>query len=58
MSRHKLVKGMNLEDELDDYDGGADYGYGEEDETGIGDYRKMQDALWWYQANTALLICA
>ncbi len=27
MSRHKLVKTMDLEDELDDFDGGNDYEY-------------------------------
>jgi len=27
MSRHKLVKTMDLEDELDDFDGGNDYDY-------------------------------
>jgi elongation factor 1 alpha-like protein len=27
MSRHKLVKNLDLDDELDDYDGGEDYGY-------------------------------
>lgn len=27
MSRHKLVKTMNLEDELDDFDGVDNYGY-------------------------------
>lgn len=26
MSRHKLVKNLDLDDELDDYDGGEDYG--------------------------------
>lgn len=25
MSRHKLVKNLDLDDELDDYDGGDDY---------------------------------
>lgn len=25
MSRHKLVKNMDLDDELDDFDGGEDY---------------------------------
>lgn len=25
MSRHKIVKNMDLEDELDDFDGGEDY---------------------------------
>jgi hypothetical protein len=25
MSRHKIVKNMDLDDELDDYDGGEDY---------------------------------
>ena len=29
MSRHKLVKTMNLDDELDDFDGGGDYDYEE-----------------------------
>lgn len=27
MSRHKLVKTMNLDDELGDFDGGDNYGY-------------------------------
>lgn len=26
MSRHKLVKSLDLDDELEDYDGGDDYG--------------------------------
>ena len=30
MSRHKIVKNLDLDDELDDYDGGGDYA---EDET-------------------------
>ena len=25
MSRHKIVKNMDLDDELDDFDGGEDY---------------------------------
>ena len=25
MSRHKLVKNLDLDDELDDYDGGGEY---------------------------------
>jgi elongation factor 1 alpha-like protein len=25
MSRHKIVKNLDLDDELDDYDGGDDY---------------------------------
>ena len=33
MSRHKLVKNMDLDDELDDFDGGGAYDY-EEDATG------------------------
>ena len=33
MSRHKIVKAINLVDELDDFDGGQDYGY-DEDEVG------------------------
>jgi len=31
MSRHTLVKNMNLDDEMDDFDGGADYDYKEEE---------------------------
>jgi hypothetical protein len=33
MSRHKIVKNLDLDDELDDFDGGEDYddGYGAED---------------------------
>jgi elongation factor 1 alpha-like protein len=27
MSRHKLVKNLDLDDELDDFDGGEDYAY-------------------------------
>jgi elongation factor 1 alpha-like protein len=27
MSRHKLVKNLDLDDELDDFDGGEDYDY-------------------------------
>ena len=26
MSRHKLVKALDIDDELDDYDGGENYG--------------------------------
>ena len=26
MSRHKLIKSMNLDDELDDFDGGSNFG--------------------------------
>ena len=32
MSRHKLVKNLDLDDELDDFDGGEDY-----DDDGAGD---------------------
>lgn len=39
MSRHKLVKNLDLEDELDDYDGGEDYDNDGEDAEG-------QDKLW------------
>lgn len=35
MSRHKLVKALDLEDELDDFDGGAESDY--DDETGAED---------------------
>jgi elongation factor 1 alpha-like protein len=31
MSRHKIVKNLDLDDELDDYDGGDDYGYDDGD---------------------------
>ena len=31
MSRHRLVKTMDLDDELDDFDGGEDYDDGEEE---------------------------
>lgn len=64
MSRHKLVKNLDLEDELDDYDGGEDY----DDETAeqmregtlkvrdalpastVGSITdaQIQDALWHY----------
>lgn len=30
MSRHKLVKALDLDEELDDFDGGADSDYGDE----------------------------
>jgi elongation factor 1 alpha-like protein len=30
MSRHKLVKNLDLDAELDDFDGGDDYGYDED----------------------------
>lgn len=30
MSRHKLVKALDLGEELDDFDGGADSDYGDE----------------------------
>lgn len=30
MSRHKLVKNMDLDEELDDFDGGANYESGSE----------------------------
>ena len=33
MSRHKLIKSMNVNEELDDFDGGSDY----EDEIGGGE---------------------
>jgi elongation factor 1 alpha-like protein len=31
MSRHKLVKNLDLDDELDDFDGGVDYAYDDGD---------------------------
>jgi hypothetical protein len=34
MSRHKLVKNLDLDDELDDYDGGEDYDNGGTDAEG------------------------
>ena len=36
MSRHKLVKNMNLDDELDTFDGGDGYGYGDKETAGDG----------------------
>ena len=30
MSRHKFVKNLNLDEELDDFDGGANYEDGDE----------------------------
>ncbi|KAI6246784.1 hypothetical protein HI914_04593 [Erysiphe necator] len=33
MSRHKFIKGLDLNDELDDYDGGEDYDYSSEGES-------------------------
>ena len=30
MSRHKLVKNLDLDEELDDFDGGAEEGYDDE----------------------------
>ena len=30
MSRHKLVKNLDLDEELDDFDGGTSSSYGEE----------------------------
>jgi len=30
MSRHKLVKALDLDEELDDFDGGAESGYDDE----------------------------
>lgn len=35
MSRHKMIKNMDLDDELDDYDGGDDYDYDGEDTGGM-----------------------
>lgn len=35
MSRHKMVKNMDLDDELDDYDGGENYDYDGGDAGGV-----------------------
>ncbi|KAL9608323.1 MAG: hypothetical protein Q9167_006844 [Letrouitia subvulpina] len=35
MSRHKLVKAMKLDDELDDFDGGGYDDSGPDEETGL-----------------------
>jgi hypothetical protein len=35
MSRHKLVKNLDLDNELDDYDGGEEYGYDGADGEGL-----------------------
>lgn len=32
MSRHKFIKNLNIDDELDDYDGGEEYFYSSEGE--------------------------
>jgi elongation factor 1 alpha-like protein len=32
MSRHKMIKNLDLDEELDEYDGVDDYGYGYESE--------------------------
>ena len=39
MSRHKLVKALDLDEELDDFDGGAESDYG--DEVGAEDKGKV-----------------
>ena len=44
MSRHKLVKNMNLVDELDTFDGGGGYGY--EDEETAGDGKRLGLVDW------------
>jgi hypothetical protein len=35
MSRHKIIKNLDLDDELDDFDGGEDYDYDGGAEGGI-----------------------
>lgn len=40
MSRHKLIRNLDLDEELDGYDGADDYGYSYESEAaeaGVGD---------------------
>jgi len=49
MSRHKLVKNLDLDDELDDFDGGEDYDdYGEEAE---GEQYCRVVSVWVYADN-------
>ncbi|KAG0645971.1 hbs1 [Hyphodiscus hymeniophilus] len=48
MSRHKIVKNMDLDDELDDFDGGVDYNDNDGDNTGSITDKQIQDALWHY----------
>lgn len=41
MSRHKIVKNLDLDDELDDYDGGEDYAEdGAEGRTRFDEFKK------------------
>ncbi|KAJ8062872.1 hypothetical protein OCU04_008126 [Sclerotinia nivalis] len=44
MSRHKNVRNLDLDDELDDFDGGDEYGY-EEDEAGEGLSEEDQEQM-------------
>ena len=46
MSRHRLVKNLDLADELDDYDGGEDYvvAGGDEEEMTADDKAQMQES--------------
>ena len=44
MSRHKLVKNMNLDDELDDFDGGGNY----DDEEGAGQEGRSRTGTYKY----------
>ena len=41
MSRHTLVKNMNLDNEMNDFDGGADYDYEEDEITTEGRFSYM-----------------
>lgn len=41
MSRHKLVKTLNLDDELDDYDGGGNYDQ-------VEDQGDNESTCWFY----------
>ena len=41
MSRHKLVKNLDLDNEMDDYDGGDDYGYDGAGTGGEGMFRSL-----------------
>ncbi|MCJ1478359.1 Hsp70 suppressor, GTPase facilitates ribosomal subunit dissociation [Lambiella insularis] len=50
MSRHKLVKNMNLDDELDDFDGGGTY---DEDKDGAGEEELSPEDKAQLQEGTA-----
>jgi hypothetical protein len=46
MSRHKLVKNLDLDDELEDFDGGNNYG--DEDGESYGISSLIITPYWWF----------